>query len=121
MDVKAEVVETDPDQVDTTSTNNRSQVPDMIPLCIVDSIDWVAGLTGGPNLHQHSLCAVDRDEINLSPSNLDIAVDDFHPMLAEEPRGDGFAAPTQTPTSVFYSDSSACSSCSTFTSRKVST
>jgi hypothetical protein len=114
-------IESDTDQVNTASTHRRSQTANPLPLGRVDPVDRIAGLAGRADLDKHPSCAVRGNKIHLSPGNLDVAVDDVQAVLTEKPCGNGLTGPTEVPAGVVYSESSACSSCSTLTSRKVNT
>jgi len=86
----------------------------------IDTVYRIAGLSGRAHLYENTLDAVPGEQVELSSVDVEVAGQDRNPASCKKPCGDGFSVPSQ-PLPVVYIEISACSSCSTLTSRNVNT
>lgn len=121
MHIEAAIVEADTDEVDPIGTETTRQPCHPSPLLRVYPIDGISLLMGRPHLDHNTPCAIPGDEIDLSTPCGDVLCDNLETVLMEKPSSNLLTTSPGVATWVSYSEISACSSCSTLTSRKVST
>lgn len=123
MDIETLPVETDTDHVDTLRSYFARQREHLLPLVVSGRIHRVTASDTSAYLDCHPNPAIVDEKIDLTGTDPDIGGDQFYSPIVEIPGGDALADGTDVGAGAQerISGGSMRSSCSTFTSRKVST